>query len=221
MNARRSISALALTACGLLTLRPDPASAQRTRASFDVSGDVGWAFPVGELADYTESGFHAGLKGSFWFNDRFAIRVLGSMDLLDGEESGVVGETPLPDMNLYFLGAGVVFDLVPAWRETPWSLEVTLGGGAGTVDLDNYVPDGIFQEADLDETYPYVGGGLELGYALTPVVHLEAGVHTRVLFIVSLDFQPLYEENALADPTDQFVSTPLSLGIRLDFPPIR
>lgn len=223
MNTAKHTVFTALAASAVLALAPQAAQAQVDEAAFsepsiDFDADAGMALPLNELKDFADPGFHAELGGSWWLNDRVALRLSAATDQFDAEASP--SEENLPDMNFYFVGAGVELDLLEPRRDQDFSIGVGLNVGAATVDTDDFRFDPNLDEADLTFTYPYVNAGIEVGYEVTEMLHLELGTKTYLTMVDGLDWEPLAAMNVDADQPDRFFSQPVSLGIRLDLPPV-
>lgn len=218
MDTTRYATVMGLAAGALFALAPQSASAQTNQSSFALDAGGGLVLPVGEFADYVEEGYTLEAGASYWFNQRWAVRLHGAVDFFDTEGEEVQQEVEIPDVNIWYVGAGLEFDLMNPANMSPWHIDLSAGGGAATVDTDSYESEpGVFQ-SNIQETYPYVFGGVEVGYELSPNLRLEVGAKTRVVFVDEEDMQPLVTLNSAADPTDQFFTLPLTIGLRWDIP---
>ena len=175
-KAVRSCVAVASVIMVWALLLPNSAAAQRTNRSgtrqepekkFMLESAGGIALPASRLADVADPGPNVGLQLGYSINRRLALNLLGDVDFLNGAD--VSAGTQAPDMRLWHYGAGLEANLlrpVAGRSANRWSLRANIGLGATTFNSDRFSAGNA--EQDFNHTYFTTGGGLRIGYAVTP-----------------------------------------------------
>lgn len=173
-----------------------PGTADRTPGRWGVSAGAGVGLPAGDLADLSDPGFTTGLDLSYRVHPRIALRVGGGVELLPAsDELAAIGQGS--DLDLWHYDAGVEVALLPP-RRSAWSLTLDLGAGASTFD---------FETSETTETYFTTSGGLQVGYALTPMLDVYVGGDAHLMFA---------DEEEVG--VDTGWSLPVTAGLELSMP---
>lgn len=151
---RYSTAAVLLTTLGFARV----AQAQLTDRLKDVrlDGQLGFAFPAGQLNAYENGGPSVGVDLAYPMTDRVDVALDGEVDLMSGSS-----EHRAPDMRLYRYEAGVEADVLrPSSRN--WKLESVAGLGATTFRSNEFIVDA--QAERFTHTYFTGTAGVELAF---------------------------------------------------------
>lgn len=141
----------------------------QAQGSWSFQGRAGIAIPAGNLSDSQDPGPSFGAGLAYWIRDRLALRGDIDVDLLSGADTEF-GE--LADITLYHFNGGIEYDLVPP-SQSPWKLHANAGLGFTTTDVD--------VEGSESETDFTLNAGAKLGYAISPMARIFAGVQAYVI----------------------------------------
>ncbi len=204
--------------------------------SFDFFGGV--ALPTGDLGDISKAGPSFGVGADYYVSNRVGLRLEGSLDVLGGDDDGLVVPNPLingdsgaPDIRLYHLNGGVEFDLVDRTnRKVSFSLFVL--GGAVFVNSDKFrLPAGVSSRfpnglvlGDWQDAYPELRAGFRLGFQLGDCAPARARVcgdffingGVDLMFGDELDTEPIAALYTGVDPFSTFTSFPIQIGFRIN-----
>lgn len=209
--------ATGVAAALVLLVLPGTASAQDAGVSADVRG--GLAVPVSDLADLAEAGPSLGASLRYRVHSRVALRLDGEVDLLSGLDAEG-DRSATPDVELWRALAGV--DVRVLSTESPVDVRARLAGGITSFNTAVF-PDVVFEPGtgdpvgDFSETYPTASGGLEVGYAVTPMVDVFA---TGAWTVMLTDEQETGIFGQLRSGTggfDRASTVPVTAGVRVRF----
>ena len=196
----------------------DPAEPQEVASpTFDFDGRAGVAVPVGDLEEYSQPGFAAGLGASWWLTDRFALRADGAMSKLTGDDGAPTTGVETPGLQLYHYGLGMEFDVGPDRFTSPWNVGLNVGAGGTTFDTEAFVDDGDGGEVDLTNTYGNVNGGLEIGRKVGENVVVSLAGQAFYTFVDEGEMTPLTALRP-GSPIEAGVEIPVTLSVRWDLP---
>lgn len=170
----KTAACIPAAALALLLILPRPAEAQY---QWSFQGRVGLAIPLGDLADFQNTGTSFGVGAAYWLNDRFAVRGDIDIDLLSGADANLFGQTvEFADITLYHYNAGIEYDLLPP-SESLWKVHLNAGIGATTFSSEDESDQGFSDETDLT-----INGGGKVGYALSPSIRAFGGLQLFAMF---------------------------------------
>lgn len=221
---------LALAAGAFLLAAPGQAQAQmetddaddydtvEQRLSFD--GRAGVAVPAGDLADFTDPGFNAGLGVAYRIHPRVALRADGDVNLLQGigdeEQDGVIDDVFASDVRLWQYNGGVqVYFVKP--EETGFRFTGSLNAGATTIDpegMEGEQTPGV--EGTGTETRFSTGAALTLGYQATENIDIFLRPKTSATFLQQDDFEGDPDAPEAAELSDTWWVFPLTAGVQVD-----
>lgn len=210
----RTVSRIAAfaTAAALTVAASGEVDAQATLdpdSRWSIDGRAGVGLPVGDLSDFQDAGFAAGLGIGYRVHPRVTLRVDGDVEVLSGAEIG--GSDEFVDTNLWHYTGGVEFALTDPTR-TPWNVSANVGAGATTFsfDLETEAP-GV----DDTQTYFSTRGGLNVGYFVSSGVEVFARGDAHLMFVDEDDFESEPGEPPILEDTAW--SIPLTAGLRVHF----
>ena len=216
MNVSKSSTGLALLATALLLGSTSPADAQQVDGRrFTIEPRGGVAIPAGDLSDVADVGPSVGIGLTYQLTNRLAVRVDGDADILSGRDASGSGPDG-PDVTIYHYGAGLQYALLdPAANR--WAIDVNLGAGASTFDVDDFSADG--GTVDFSEAYFTANGGVQVGYDVTPSVNVFGRGQAFLMFTDEDDTAVFRAFSPDVDPTgfDTAWSIPLSVGVAVYF----
>lgn len=163
MRARRLCGALVAVAFLFLA---GAGAAKAQEGGLVIDGHGGIAVPAGgDWGDLVDPGPTFGASLGYKIHPRVAIQVTGDADLMSGADIAVgqVIETG-PDFTLVHFKGGLAVELTNPEDDSPFSATINAGGGITSMSSDDFTVDGTTQ--DFSESYPSLGGGIRLGYAL-------------------------------------------------------
>lgn len=190
---------------------PGDASAQ---GKFSFAGQGGMAVAAGQVADLTDVGASVGGGVAYWITPRVAVRGDFDANLLPGHE----GEAPVPeapDMNLLHYNGGVEVQLTDP-QDSPWNVNVNVGGGATTIDTDQFQDNGG-APVDFNETYLALNGGLGVGYDVNRnvAVFLDGQYYLTVTDEEDTAVFNAFTPDAEAEGFERASVFPVTLGLRI------
>lgn len=147
--------------------------AQET-GTWKIEGRGGIAVPGPDLSDLQDIGGNAAVGIAYQLHPRLALRVDGSVDILQGKnlsDEGIL--LPVPDMTLWHYVGGVDLRLTSPGASR-FDVTTTLEAGATTLDTDTFVS-GENAGLDFSQTYFSAAGGLQVGYVVRPDIRLFIG----------------------------------------------
>lgn len=211
MRIARRIGAF-VVAAALIAVGSGTAHAQATLepdSRWSVDGRAGVGLPVGDLADFQDAGFAAGLGIGYRVHPRVTLRADGDLEVLSGAEIG--GSDEFVDTNLWHYTGGVEVALTDPTR-SPWNVSANVGAGATTFsfDLETEAP-GV----DDTQTYFSTRGGLNVGYFVSSGVEVFARGDAHLIFVDEEDFESEPGEPPILEDTAW--SVPLTAGFRIHF----
>lgn len=215
MRSSKSTMGLSLLATALLLGNVDLASAQQAAEQrFSIQPRGGVAVPAGDLADVADVGPGVGIGFVYRLTDRLSVRVDGDADIFSGVDSEGSGPEG-PDVSVYHYGAGLELAVLDPVNR--WTVDVNLGAGASTFDVDEFAAGGSV--VDLTETYFTANGGLQVGYDVTPAVNVFARGQAYLMFTDEDDTALFSAISSEVDPAgfDTAWSIPLSVGVAFYF----
>lgn len=216
MKHRLKLLAGAAVIAAAVATVPTATAAQASSAasSFDFTIQSGLSAPVSDLSDGWDTGANLGVAASFWLNDRFAVRLDGSVDLLDGKSTSP--NNAVPDLNLFHLGAGLEYSVTD--RATS-NLRVNLNVGAGITRMqsDHVGPSSL--SPTFGENYLHVNGGVEVAYRITDQVHLGVLSQAYITLADEDDTGFFRDFNPSTDLTtfSSAVTIPITVTLRMFF----
>jgi hypothetical protein len=216
LSATAGGAGLAFLATALLLVGPGAADAQQVDAKrFSVEPRAGIAIPAGDLSDVVDLGPGVGLGLSYRLTDRLAVRLDGDVDILSGLDASGTGPEG-PDFTIFHYGAGLQYALLDP-SSNRWAVDVDLGVGASTFDVDEFVSDG--EVIDFSETYFTTSGGLQVGYDVAPNVNVFGRGQAYLMFADEEDTAVFSAFSPAADPAgfDTAWSIPVSVGVAIYF----
>lgn len=208
-DLRRLGTALAATLFLLLPLRVDAQSVVDAESRWVVDGRAGVGLPVGDLADFQDPGFAAGLGIGYKVHPRVTLRADGDLEALSGADVG--GSDEFVDTNLWHYTGGVEVGLTDP-TETPWNVTANVGAGATTFSFDLEPTAGTAEDT---QTYFSTRGGLHAGYLVSSRIEIFAGGDAHLVFVDEEDFESEPGEPPILEDTAW--SIPLTAGIRVHF----
>ena len=170
---------------------------------------AGPSMPAADLAEITNDfGTALGAEVALPLSQRVSLSVDGNVDMFNG--ATILN----PDMRLWHYGAGLDVETTP--EDTPWSVVLSGGVNATTMDSDAYDPADV-DSGDFTETYLGVNGGVQIGYEINRSV--EVAVRGATFFA----FADEEETAALTDlsGTEAFgtaVTVPLTAAVNIRIP---
>jgi hypothetical protein len=216
MKVSNSLTALTLLATALLLGNTSAASAQQADGPrFSIQPRAGIAIPAGDLSDVADAGPSFGIGLQYQLTNRLALRLDGDADVLSGVDASGSGPEG-PDVTIYHYGAGLQYALL-APGVNRWAIDVNLGAGASTFDVDEFSVGG--GPVDFSETYFTANGGLQVGYAVTPSVNVFGRGQAYLMFTDEDDTAVFNAINSDVDPAgfDSAWTIPLSVGVAIRF----
>ena len=203
--------------------------------SFDLYGGV--AIPTSSLGDISKAGPSFGVGADYYVSNRVGLRLEGSLDILGGNDDGLVVPSPLidggsgaPSVRLYHLNGGAEFDLVDR-TNSKVSFTLFALGGVAFVNSQKFslppgrsstFPDGLVL-GDWQDAYPEVRAGFRLGFQLGECAPARAKVcgdffingGAHLMFGNEEDTEPiaaLYNTS----PFGSFYDFPIQIGFRIN-----
>lgn len=202
----RTLSTVTAVAA-LLALHPGAAAAQSSVPTVDLSVRGGVSMPTGDLAEITDVGPAAGADVAFWINDRIAVSVDASVDMLRGDDRSDL----LPDIQLWHYGGGLQARLIPP--SSPVSIKLLGGAGATGFRTNHFEPAGPGARDRISETYFALNGGAEVGYEMTDQIDLSLRGGAFFTFTDETDLSPLSEMSPEVDAFDSVMTLPITLQV--------
>ena len=170
---------------------------------------AGPSMPAADLAEITNDfGTAFGAEVGLPLNQRVSVTVDGNVDMFNG--ATIAG----PDLRLWHYGAGVDVETTP--RETPWTVTLSGGLNATTMDSDVFDPADV-ESGDFTQTYFGVNTGVQLGYEINRSVDLAVRGATFFVFADEEETGVLTDLNG----TEAFgtaVTVPLTAQVNVSIP---
>ncbi|HET9950039.1 MAG TPA: hypothetical protein VFQ22_14040 [Longimicrobiales bacterium] len=184
-------------------------AAQAQLGDLSVTGQIGAAIPVAQLADYTDPGMSFGLRVAYPISGVLDFVVDGEVDALQGRSA-----VDMPDMTLWRYRAGVETEVLGRSADN-WGLRAHLGAGGTTFRSSEFYLDRPLQPERFKGTYFTGTGGLELVFGEGPVAaQLGAFVHWTPM---DEDDTELLERRApgRVERLETAFTVPLRFGLRI------
>jgi len=228
-----------LMATVVMVAIPSAANAQAYSSrlwSFDFYGGV--AIPTSDLSDISSTGASFGVGADYYVSNRVGLRIEGNLDLLGGNDDGLVVPTPLingdsgaPNIRLYHLNGGLEFDIVDR-TDKKVNFTIFVLGGVVFVNSDKFsvpagqsstFPNGLVL-GDWQDAYPEVRAGFRLGFQLGDCTPGRARVCAdlfingggNLMFGNEEDTEPITALYPGVDSFSSFYSFPIQIGFRIN-----
>ncbi|MDT8437164.1 MAG: hypothetical protein RRA92_10475, partial [Gemmatimonadota bacterium] len=174
--AKLTVAALA----AVLLLTPAAGRAQdRPIASVQAHGSL--VIPLDTFEDITEVGGGFGGAALWHFHPNWALR--GDVDVMKlNERDTETGFVAGPPVDLLYVGGGVEVSFgPPRYQDVPLTFALHLGGGTLNFDVDEtfFAP---HLASSIDEWYPALNGGGQVGYQLTEYLNLFFQTQAYLIF---------------------------------------
>jgi hypothetical protein len=170
---------------------------------------AGPSMPAADLAEITNDfGTALGAEVGLPLNRRLSVTVDGNVDMFNGATLAA------PDMRLWHYGAGLDLETTP--RETPWSVVLSGGLNATTMDSDVFDPADA-DSGDFTQTYLGINTGVQVGYEINESVDLALRGATFFVFADEEETSVLTDLNG----TEAFgtaVTVPLTAQVNVAIP---
>lgn len=199
------------------------ASSSEAQPSVEARG--GATFPVGDLVDTADPGFGLGVTLAHSMGGRLSLTLDGSVSVLEERE---FDESARPfAVSLWHYTTGVRYRITDPGA-TRWSVAVSAGLGASTLDSDDFGVAGIDPPLrnpetgefvrDLGGTYFTTRAGVRVGHPITGSLSLFADVRATAAFADEEETATLVVATAgEADPLGVAITVPVTLGGRIAF----